>query len=356
MWKIQGGSKMKTDDFDFELPQQLIAQTPLIDRPSSRLMVLDKTKQTYTDKHFYQIVDYLKADDIIVRNNTRVIPARLFGTKRACDNNTKEDGHCEVLLLKNEGDDIWQTLVGNAKIIKEGTIVTFKEGLLQAKCVKVLDQGIRYFKMLYSGIFMEILNELGNVPLPPYIKEKLADPERYQTVYAKVEGSAAAPTAGLHFNQEIIDKIKEKGCQFVDVTLHIGLGTFRPVNVDDVEKHQMHSEFYQMSQQAADILNAAKNNGQRIICVGTTSVRTLESVYQKYGCFKQCSGSTNIFIYPGYKFLATDAIITNFHLPKSTLIMMISAFAGKDFLFEAYKHAVEEQYRFFSFGDSMFIY
>lgn len=347
---------MRTDDFDFYLPKELIAQTPLKDRSTSRLLVVNKENKTYSDHHFYDIIDYLKEDDIIVRNNTRVIPARLFGVKLAKDNGTKEDGHCEVLLLKNEGNDIWQTIVGNAKIVKEGTIITFGDGKLKAQCTDIGDNGIRFFKMIYEGIFMEILNELGNVPLPPYIKEKLADPERYQTVYSKIEGSAAAPTAGLHFTDELIEKIKAKGCKFVDITLHIGLGTFKPVSAEDIKDHQMHTEFYQMSKEAADLLNTAKANGQRIVCVGTTSVRTLESVYGKYKCFKECSGNTDIFIYPGYKFLATDAMITNFHLPKSTLIMMISAFAGKDFIFEAYKHAVEEKYRFFSFGDCMFIY
>ncbi len=347
---------MKTDDFDFYLPEELIAQTPLTDRSSSRLLVVNKNDHTYSDHHFYEIIDYLREDDIIVRNNTRVIPARLFGTKFAKENGTRDDGHCEVLLLKDEGNNIWQTLVGNAKIVKLGTIITFGDGQLKAECVEIGETGIRFFKMIYQGIFMEILDQLGNVPLPPYIKEKLNDPERYQTVYSKIEGSAAAPTAGLHFTDELIKKIEAKGCKFVDVTLHIGLGTFRPVSVEDVTTHVMHTEYYEMSQEAANILNAAKANGQRIISVGTTSTRTLESVMQKYGTFCKCSGETNIFIYPGYTFKAIDGQITNFHLPKSTLIMMISAFAGKDFIFEAYKHAVEEKYRFFSFGDSMFIY
>ena len=340
---------MKTEEFNFNLPEELIAQTPLQDRSSSRLLVLDRKSQSYSDHHFNEIVDFLKDDDIIVRNNTRVIPARLFGTKEATN------GHCEVLLLKDEGNDIWQTLVGNAKIVKENTIISFGDGQLKAQCVEVRDEGIRLFKMIYQGIFMEVLDQLGQIPLPPYIKEKLENPERYQTVYSKVEGSAAAPTAGLHFTDELIKQIETKGCQFVDVTLHIGLGTFRPIKVDTIENHVMHSEFYQMSQQAADILNEAKKTGRRIICIGTTSVRTLESIYQKYGSFKACQGITNIFIYPGYKFLATDAMITNLHLPKSTLIMMISAFGGKDFIFRAYQHAIDEKYRFFSFGDSMFI-
>jgi len=346
---------MRTDDFDFYLPQELIAQTPLKDRSSSRLLVVDRKEQTYSDHHFSDIIDYLKEDDIIVRNNTRVIPARLFGTKEAQLNGTKENGHVELLLLKDQGNNIWECLAGNAKIIKEGTIITFGDGQLKARCVEVKDEGIREMEMLYEGIFMEVLDQLGNVPLPPYIKEKLEDPERYQTVYSKVNGSAAAPTAGLHFTNELIKKIEAKGCTFVDVTLHIGLGTFRPVSVDDISNHHMHTEHYEMSQEAADILNNAKATGRRIIAVGTTSVRTLESVYQKYGTFKACTGDTNIFIFPGYEFKAIDCMITNFHLPKSTLIMMISAFAGKEFIFKAYQHAVEEKYRFFSFGDSMFI-
>ncbi|MCR5067851.1 MAG: tRNA preQ1(34) S-adenosylmethionine ribosyltransferase-isomerase QueA [Erysipelotrichaceae bacterium] len=346
---------MRTDDFDFQLPQELIAQTPLEDRSSSRLLVVDRKNHTYSDHHFNEITDFLRPDDIIVRNNTRVIPARLFGVKEARLNGTREDGHVELLLLKDEGDNTWQCLAGNAKIIKEGTVITFGDGQLHARCVKLGESGIRFMEMIYEGIFMEVLDKLGTVPLPPYIREKLADPERYQTVYSKVEGSAAAPTAGLHFTNELIEKIEAMGCRFVDVTLHIGLGTFRPVSVEDISQHVMHTEFYQMSAGAAETLSKAKENGQRIICVGTTSVRTLESVYRKYGEFRECSGDTDIFIYPGYEFKAVDAMITNFHLPKSTLIMMISAFAGKDFIFEAYQHAIDEKYRFFSFGDSMFI-
>lgn len=346
---------MRTDDFDFQLPQHLIAQTPLEDRSSSRLLVVDRKNHTYSDHHFRDITQFLRPDDIIVRNNTRVIPARLFGVKEARLNGTREDGHVELLLLRDEGNNIWQCLAGNAKIIKEGTVITFGDGQLHARCRKLGENGIRFMEMIYEGIFMEVLDKLGTVPLPPYIREKLADPERYQTVYSKVAGSAAAPTAGLHFTPELISEIEQKGCRFVDVTLHIGLGTFRPVSVEDISEHVMHTEFYQMSAEAAEVLNAAKQNGQRIIGVGTTSVRTLESVMQKYGEFRECSGETNIFIYPGYQFKAIDAMITNFHLPKSTLIMMISAFAGKDFIFEAYQHAIDEEYRFFSFGDSMFI-
>jgi S-adenosylmethionine:tRNA ribosyltransferase-isomerase len=346
---------MRTDDFDFQLPQQLIAQTPLADRSASRLLVVDRKNHTYSDHHFRDITQFLRPDDIIVRNNTRVIPARLFGVKEARLNGTREDGHVELLLLRDEGNNIWQCLAGNAKIIKEGTVITFGDGQLHARCQKLGESGIRFMEMIYEGIFMEVLDKLGTVPLPPYIREKLADPERYQTVYSKVAGSAAAPTAGLHFTPELISEIEQKGCRFVDVTLHIGLGTFRPVSVEDISQHVMHTEFYQMSAEAAKVLNAAKKEGRRIIGVGTTSVRTLESVMQKYGEFRECCGETNIFIYPGYQFKAIDAMITNFHLPKSTLIMMISAFAGKDFIFEAYQHAIEEQYRFFSFGDSMFI-
>ncbi len=340
---------MRTDDFDFELPQELIAQTPLADRSSSRLLVVNRKTGTYEDHHFSEVIDFLRPDDIIVRNNTRVIPARLFGVKEATN------GHCEVLLLRDTGDDIWECLVGNAKIVKPGVIITFGNGELKAECVRYGESGVRYLKMIYEGIFMEVLDRLGEVPLPPYIREKLADPERYQTVYSKIEGSAAAPTAGLHFTNDLIQKIEAKGCKFVDITLHIGLGTFRPVQVDDINDHHMHSEHYEISAEAADILNKARANGQRIICVGTTIVRTLETVLQKYGCFKAVCDETDIFIYPGYKFLAADAMITNFHLPKSTLIMMISAFGGKDLIWKAYHHAIEERYRFFSFGDSMMI-
>ena len=339
---------MKTSDFDFELPQELIAQTPLENRSGSRLLVVDRKNGTYSDHHFNEVIDFLRPDDIIVRNNTRVIPARLFGEKK------ETNGHVEVLLLRDTGNDIWETLVGNARIVKLGTIITFSD-LLKAECVQIGESGIRYFRMIYDGIFMEILDKLGEVPLPPYIREKLQEPERYQTVYSKVEGSAAAPTAGLHFTNELIEQIEAKGCRFVDVTLHIGLGTFRPVQVDDISEHHMHSEYYHISEEAADILNQAKANGQRIVCVGTTSVRTLESNYKKYHTFKSTSEETSIFIYPGYQFEAVDTMITNFHLPKSTLIMMICAFGGQDLIWEAYQHAIEEKYRFFSFGDSMMI-
>ncbi len=340
---------MKTEDFDFELPEELIAQSPLKDRSASRLLVVNRETGQYEDHHFSEVIDFLRPDDIIVRNNTRVIPARLYGVKE------ETGGHCEVLLLKDTGDDIWECLIGNAKIIKPGTIITFGDGSLKAECIKYGENGVRYLKLIYDGILMEVLDKLGEVPLPPYIKEKLDDKERYQTVYSKIEGSAAAPTAGLHFTNELIEKIEAKGCKFVDITLHIGLGTFRPVKVDDINDHVMHTEHYEITQEAADILNQAKKNGQRIVCVGTTSVRTLEAVMQKYGEFKAVTDETNIFIYPGYQFKACDVMITNFHLPKSTLIMMICAFAGQDLIWDAYHHAIEEKYRFFSFGDSMII-
>lgn len=340
---------MKTDDFDYYLPEELIAQTPLLHRDESRLLVVDRKNRSYEDHVFSDIVDYFHEGDVLVRNNTRVIPARLFGIKE------ETMGHVEVLLLKDLGNNIWETLVGNARIVKIGTVITFGDGQLKAKCISIGDLGVRTFEMIYEGIFMEILDQLGETPLPPYIKEKLTDSERYQTVYSKVEGSAAAPTAGLHFTNEIFDKLKEKGVIIVDITLHIGLGTFRPVQVEDVTEHVMHTEVYNVSEEAADILNLAKKEGRRIIGVGTTSVRTLEANYGKHNCFKAENSQTDIFIYPGYQFKAIDCMVTNFHLPKSTLIMMISAFAGKEFIMEAYAHAVEEKYRFFSFGDSMLI-
>lgn len=340
---------MKLSEFDFDLPEALIAQTPLEKRDHSRLMVVNRQKQTIEDKHFYDIVDYLHEGDVLVRNNTKVIPARLYGTK------TATNGHVEVLLLKDLGNNVWECLVGNAKIVKVDTLISFGDGQLQAKCIEVKDEGIRIFEMLYEGIFYEVLDQLGTMPLPPYIKEKLSEPSRYNTVYAKIEGSAAAPTAGLHFTPQINEKVIAKGVKIVDVTLHVGLGTFRPVKTDDVLNHTMHSEYYEMSEEAAQILNQAKANHQRIISVGTTSTRVLESVYNKYNCFKATKENTNIFIYPGYEWKAVDALITNFHLPKSTLIMLVSSLAGKDLIFKAYHHAVEEKYRFFSFGDSMLI-
>ncbi len=340
---------MKLSEFDYNLPEELIAQTPLQKRDTSRLMVLNRKERTIEDKHFYDILDYLHAGDILVRNNTKVIPARLYGTKE------ETNGHVEVLLLKDLGNNVWECLVGNARIVKMGTIITFGDGSLKAKCIYIGEEGIRHFEMIYDGIFYEILDHLGTMPLPPYIKEKLEDSNRYQTVYAKIEGSAAAPTAGLHFTDEILQKVQEKGVEILDVTLHVGLGTFRPVKVDDVLEHHMHSEFYMIDEETAQKLNTAKANGQRIISVGTTSTRTLEANYKKYGQFKATQESTDIFIYPGYQFEAIDALITNFHLPKSTLVMLVSAFADKEFIMKAYHHAVEEKYRFFSFGDCMFI-
>ncbi len=340
---------MKTSEFDFDLPSELIAQTPLLNRSESRLMILNKDKETITHHHFFEIINYLHEGDVLVRNNTKVIPARLFGTK------LETNAHVELLILKHEGD-ICECLVGNARVVKKGTIVSFGDGKLKAECIEVKDEGIRIFKMIYQGIFLEILDELGTMPLPPYIKEKLSDKDRYQTVYAKVEGSAAAPTAGFHFTEELIEKLKDKGVKIVDITLHIGLGTFRPMSTEDIKDHKMHEEFYSISQEACDELNLAKKEGRRIICVGTTSVRTLETVLSKHDTFVPSSGYTNIFIYPPYKFKAVDALITNFHLPKSTLIMLVSAFAGKDYIFKAYEEAIKERYRFFSFGDSMFIY
>ena len=340
---------MKTSDFDYNLPEELIAQTPLLDRSSSRMMVVHKSSNTIEHKHFSDIIDYLHEGDVLVRNNTRVIPARLFGTKE------ETGAHVELLLLRQEENDIWECLVGNAKVVKLDTVVSFGDGKLRAKCVSIGDKGLRKMRMMYDGIFNEILDELGNVPLPPYIKERLDDKERYQTVYAKEDGSAAAPTAGLHFTDEIFAKLKEKGVIVTEVTLHVGLGTFRPMDTENIEEHIMHEEYYHMSKECADILNKAKEENRRIIAVGTTSVRTLESVYKKYNTFKECSGDTALFIYPGYKWDTISAMITNFHLPKSTLLMLVSAFASKELIIKAYTEAVEERYRFFSFGDCMFI-
>ena len=339
---------MKTDDFDYYLPEDLIAQTPLLKRDSSRLLVLDKNTGEISHRHFADIIDYLNKDDVLVINDTKVIPARLVGTK-------EETGAViEVLMLKNIDGDIWECLCKPAKRVKEGTIIKFSDSL-SAKCVDIFDEGIRHVEFIYNGIFMEILDQLGEMPLPPYIHEKLSEKDRYQTVYAKNIGSAAAPTAGLHFTNELLEKIKEKGVKVVSVTLHVGLGTFRPVNVEDVEKHKMHSEYYKMTDEVADILNNAKNKGNKIISVGTTSTRVLETIISKYNKFVGCSGFTDIFIYPGYEFKGIDELITNFHLPKSTLIMLVSALAGKENIMNAYKEAVKLEYRFFSFGDAMFI-
>ena len=340
---------MKTSDFDYYLPEELIAQTPLKDRTSSRLMVLDKNTGNVTHKHFKDIIDYLSPNDVLVLNDTKVIPARLIGEK--------EDTHAviEVLLLKDLGDNTWECLSKPQKRVKIGSIISFGNGKLRAECIKLEDEGITTFKLIYDGILVEILDELGSMPLPPYIHEKLEDKNRYQTVYAKHPGSAAAPTAGLHFTEDLLAKIKEKGIEIIPVTLHVGLGTFRPVNVEDTENHKMHSEYYEVSKESADRLNKAIKDGKRIVAVGTTSVRTLESAIHDDGLFYPECKNTSIFIYPGYKFKAINALITNFHLPKSTLIMLVSALAGRDNILNAYNEAVKERYRFFSFGDAMFI-
>lgn len=340
---------MKVEEFDYNLPEELIAQVPLAQRDSSRLLVLDKKTGDIEHKHFSNIIDYLNPGDTLVLNDTKVLPARLIGVK-------EETGAViEILLLKNTEKDNWECLVKPARRVKVGTIVSFGDGKLKAKCIKEIDEGIRHFTFIYEGIFLEILESLGTMPLPPYIHEKLNDQSRYQTVYAKEVGSAAAPTAGLHFTEELLQKIKEKGINIAYVTLHVGLGTFRPVSVETVEEHEMHSEYYHMTKEVAELLTKTKENGKRIIAVGTTSTRTLETIMTKYNKFTECSGWTNIFIYPGYEFKAIDCLSTNFHLPKSTLVMLVSALAGKDNILNAYKTAVKEKYRFFSFGDAMFI-
>ena len=336
--------------FDYYLPEELIAQEPSAIRDECRLMVVNKEKKTYEDKIFKDIYDYLNAGDVLVRNNTKVIPARLFATK------DKTGAHVEVLLLKDLGRDTWECLCGNAKAIKVGTILHFKGDELIGECLEVKDEGIRLIKFKYQGIFLEVLDRIGTMPLPPYIHKVCKNNDDYQTVYAKVEGSAAAPTAGFHFTNELLEKLQKKGVEIVDVTLNIGLGTFRPVKVQDTKDHVMHSETYEVSEEAAERLNLAKKEGRRIIAVGTTAVRTLEANINKFGEFKAESSATSIFISPGYEYKAIDCLITNFHLPKSTLVMLVSAFMGREFTLECYKHAVEEKYRFFSFGDSMFIY
>lgn len=340
---------MKTDDFDFELPEHLIAQTPIDKRDESKLLILDKDTGNITHKHFLDIVDYLDENDVLVLNDTKVMPARLLGIKE------KTNAHIEILLLKNIENNVYECLCKPAKRIKVGDIVDFGDGLLKAKCISSKEAGIKEFEFVYNGIFYEILDKLGEMPLPPYIHEKLKNKDRYQTVYAKNIGSAAAPTAGLHFTKELLQKIKDKGVTICYVTLHVGLGTFRPVNVEDVTNHKMHSEFYTMSEEVSKILNESIAKGRNIISVGTTTTRVLETVMTKYSRFKACSGYTDIFIYPGYTFKAIDSLITNFHLPKSTLIMLVSALAGKENIMHAYQEAINNNYRFFSFGDSMFI-
>lgn len=340
---------MKTADFDYELPQELIAQDPLEQRDSSRLLILDKKTGERTHRIFHDIIDYLHEGDCLVINNTKVIPARLIGEREGTC------GKVEVLLLKRKTDNVWETLVKPGKKARPGMRLSFGGGLLHAEVQEVVDEGNRLIRFEYEGIFEEILDQLGQMPLPPYITHQLKDKNRYQTVYAKYEGSAAAPTAGLHFTEELLQKIQEKGVKIARVTLHVGLGTFRPVKVDDVTQHHMHTEFYHVSQEAADIINETKKQGGRVICVGTTSCRTIESAADGQGVVQATEGDTDIFIYPGYQFKVLDCLITNFHLPESTLLMLVSALAGKENIMAAYKEAVEMKYRFFSFGDAMFI-
>ena len=340
---------MKTSDFYYDLPEELIAQDPLAERSSSRLMVLDRASGNIEHKIFKDIIDELNPEDCLVINDTKVIPARLHGAKE------DTGAHVEVLLLKRKSDSVWETLVRPGKKARPGARISFGDGLLVGEVIDVVEEGNRLIRFEYEGIFEEVLDQLGEMPLPPYITHKLQDKNRYQTVYAKHEGSAAAPTAGLHFTQELLEKIQEKGVRIARVTLHVGLGTFRPVKVEDVNDHHMHSEFYMVSQEAADIINETKKRGGRVISVGTTSTRTLESVADDNGFIKETSGWTEIFIYPGYRFKCIDALITNFHLPESTLLMLVSALADKEKILHAYETAVAERYRFFSFGDAMFI-
>jgi len=341
---------MKLELFDFHLPEELIAQVPLKERDASRLMVLNKMSGEWEHSQFRKIIEYIKPGDCLVLNDTRVLPARLLGVKE--DTGAK----VEILLLKQTEGDVWETLAKPAKRIKEGTTISFGDGKLKATCVGVLEHGGRLFEFTYEGIFLEVLESLGEMPLPPYIKEQLDDRERYQTVYSRESGSAAAPTAGLHFTEKILDELKEKGVHIAFITLHVGLGTFRPVNVENIEEHEMHAEFYQMSEGTAHLLNQVRENGGRIIAVGTTSTRTLETIASKNnGRFVEDSGWTDIFIYPGYEFKGIDGMVTNFHLPKSSLIMLISALVGRENVLRAYEEAVKQKYRFFSFGDAMLI-
>ena len=339
---------MRTDDFDYYLDEELIAQTPLDKRDSSRLMLVDKKNGFYKHEHFYNIINYLTPGDVLVLNNTRVIPARIIGEKE------KTGAVIELLLLKDLGD-AWECLVKPSRRIKIGDVISFGNGLLKAECTLEKDEGIKHLKFIYKGILLEILEELGTMPLPPYIHKKLDNPERYQTVYSKINGSSAAPTAGLHFTEELLKRIEEKGIEILYVTLHVGLGTFRPVKVDNVLEHKMHSEYYEMDEEVANKLNLAKKEKRKIIAVGTTTTRVLETIYHKHNRFISCSGDTDIFIYPGFEFKAIDSLITNFHLPKSTLVMLVSALAGKENILNSYKIAVDNKYRFFSFGDSMMI-
>ena len=340
---------MKTSDFFYDLPEELIAQDPLEDRTASRLLVLNRETGAVEHKIFSDVIDYLNDGDCLVINNTRVIPARLIGEKEGTG------GKIEVLLLKRRANDVWETLVKPGKKLRPGARVTFGDGRLKAEILEIAEEGNRLVRFYYEGIFEEILDSLGEMPLPPYITHKLEDKEMYQTVYAKFDGSAAAPTAGLHFTKELLSKIEEKGIKIASITLHVGLGTFRPVKVDDVNNHHMHTEWYEVNAEAADIINETKRNGGRVICVGTTSCRTIESVADENGYMKAKTGETDIFIYPGYKFKVMDGLITNFHLPESTLVMLVSAFAGKENVLAAYGTAVKERYRFFSFGDAMIL-
>ena len=341
--------EMMVADFDYFLPEELIAQTPLLDRPASRLLVLDKTSGKVTHKTFRDILDYIQPGDCLVLNNTKVIPARLYGERE------DTGAPVEFLLLEQKNDDVWNVILKPGKKCKPGHVISFGGGKLKAEILEITEGGNRLVRFLYDGIFNEILSMLGEMPLPPYIHEKLKDKDRYQTVYAKYDGSAAAPTAGLHFNEEMLENLSAKGIKLAFVTLHVGLGTFRPVKAEKVTEHLMHEEYYELTQDAAKTINETKKNGGRVICVGTTSTRVVESISDENGHLKAQSGYTNIFIYPGYKFKCLDGLITNFHLPKSTLIMLVSALAGKENVLAAYNEAVKEKYRFFSFGDAMFI-
>ncbi|WP_317955286.1 tRNA preQ1(34) S-adenosylmethionine ribosyltransferase-isomerase QueA [Staphylococcus haemolyticus] len=340
---------MNVEEFDYDLPESLIAQTPLKDRDQSRLLVLGRNSGNIEHKHFKDVIDYLETGDTLVLNDTRVMPARLFGLKE------ETGAKVEMLMLTRIENNDWEVLLKPAKRIKVGNKLSFGEGKIIAECIEELDQGGRIMRLHYEGILEERLNELGEMPLPPYIKERLDDPDRYQTVYAKESGSAAAPTAGLHFTDELLDEIRAKGINIAFITLHVGLGTFRPVSVEDINNHEMHSEYYQMTQETADLLNQTKKEGHRIISVGTTSTRTLETIRRDYNEFVAVSGWTDIFIYPGFTYKAIDGLITNFHLPKSTLVMLVSAFSSRENILNAYKEAVKLEYRFFSFGDAMLI-
>ena len=340
---------MKTSDFNFDLPGELIAQTPIEPRDASRLMTLDRRTGETGHRHFYEIAELIRPEDCLILNDSRVLPARIYGVKEGTGANV------EFLLLENKGDDTWEVLCKPGKRAREGSRFTFGEGLFSGEVIEVKEDGNRLVKFTYDGVFFELLDRVGQMPLPPYIKEKLKDKERYQTVYSKEVGSAAAPTAGLHFTPELLDKLRERGVETGYVTLHVGLGTFRPVSAENITDHKMHAEHYYMPAATADLINRTKERGGRVIAVGTTSCRTIESVAQREGCFRESSGWTDIFIYPGYEFRGVDALITNFHLPESTLIMLVSALAGRENVLRAYKEAVRERYRFFSFGDAMFI-